>query len=145
MGDCWPKQRRVSAVLHERVLDAVLRDAALRSRRAEAWIRSCSQFGAAQWLHSVPTLKCFRADALTYQVMLRRWLGMPLLGTSFPEMSACAGKGCQQIHDDSLVLGFHWDSGCSLVSHARLMRHNAFRDVWFEAYKEARCPAQWEP
>lgn len=120
-------------------------DAAMKSRRAEAWIRSCTRFGAAQWLHAVPTMDCFRADTYTYRVMLLRWLGMPLPGTSVGELPICAGGNCSQAHDASLVCGFHWDTGCSLAARERHRRHNAFRDVWFSAYREAGVDVEWEP
>ena len=61
-------------------------------------------------------MDCFRADTYTYRVMLLRWLGMPLPGTSVGELPICAGGNCSQVHDaQKLSFDVHyWSARASI-------------------------------
>jgi hypothetical protein len=123
----WPCQRQLSNVLHVSRLKEILREVSLVDRRHEAWIRSCARFGSGQWLHVLPQMKCFVADADEYRVMLCTRLLVPMARTAFAEMPRCA---CGEPHEAGFVSGNHWHSKCKSgkVLQCIMARHDAVRD-----------------
>ena len=144
-ADTWPSQRQLTEIAYRPVLADLIDSASKTSRPLEAWIRSCCCFGAYNWLMAIPGIAYFECSSSVYAMMLRQWLGMPVVNVSLHETPVCAAKGCKETFGGAMLSGSHWDSVCCGATVFRNQRHDAVRDVFYRAYLELGISVQREP
>ena len=127
--DDFPSSRALSEMLQKPVFRSLLELAAGRSRRDEAWLRSCAKYGSGQWLHAMPSHSCFQASESEYLVMLLTRLDVALPMSDASAMPSCAlrhgDKPCGMQNCAVMVSGAHWHGQCKGVSAWE--RHNGVR------------------
>ena len=144
-ADTWPSQRQFTEIAYRPILAELIGNASKTSRPLEAWIQSCCCFGAYNWLMAIPGIQYFECSSSVYAVMLRYWLGMPIVNASLHETPVCAAKGYKRTFSDDMLSGSHWDSICCGAIAFRNQRHDGVRDVFHHAFRELGNAVQREP
>ena len=110
------------------------------TRQDRAWKRSRCQFGAGEWLNSIPMLKRFQCKSLVFKVMLHVWLGVLL---SIAEgIGRCVGCGEVADRSRALLNGRHFMTKCH--KGRRIATHDRVRDVVCQMYRSLRVGAEIE-
>jgi hypothetical protein len=108
-------------------------------------MRSCSCYGASQWLLASPSMRFFQTSSATFSIMVRMWLGMPVQGVSPQSTPMCGVDGCNMSYGGSLLDGSHWDSICIGCTPYRNRRHDIVRDILYHGLRELGVFVKREP
>ena len=110
------------------------------TRQDRAWKRSRCQFGAGEWLNSIPMLKRFKCKSLVFKVMLHVWLGV--LMSIAEGIGSCVGCGEVADRSRALLNGRHFMTKCH--KGRRIAIHDRVRDVICQMYKSLNVGAEIE-
>ena len=153
------KQKELAAFAWKSEFKSILKAAGDKCSRHKAWIRSCAQFGASQWIYAIPTARCFTAPdhicrpslllMLVYKTMLKMQLHIDQM--SGDQLSSIARCDCGEVNIENLHTntgfrkGTHWRHQCNKRSFYRTGAHNEARDVMYQACKIANIEVDHEP
>ena len=143
------KQKELAAIAWKSEFKLVLKAAGDKCSRHKAWIRSCAQFGASQWIYPIPTVRCFTAPGHIYKTMLKMQLHIDQV--SGDQLRTIARCDCGEINIENLHTntgfrkGTHWRHQCNKRIFYRTGSHNEARDNVYQACKIANMDAYHEP
>ena len=128
----------LSAELYKQKRDKLLDEP--MTRQDKAWKRSRCQFGAGEWLNSIPMVSRFKCKSLVFKVMLHLWLGVLL---SIAEgIQCCVGCGEEADRSRALLNGRHFMTKCH--KGRRVAIHDRVRDVICQMYRSLGVGAETE-
>ena len=142
------KQKELAAIAWKSEFKSVLKAAGDKCSRHKAWIRSCAQFGASQWIYAIPTVRCFTAPDHIYKTMLKMQLHVDQV--SGDQLSSIARCDCGEVNIENLHTntgfrkGTHWRHQCNKRSFYMTGAHNEARDIVYQACKIANMDVDHE-